>query len=127
MRRTSKPDCSTQSKIRRDQAWSSRKHSKRGGNLHAPVLRAVACIMPRESGDEPGLDIEAPTRADQGVDEADGWLWEGWSGVIAGNWACREIICCEVGRVEESQPPPSASINCTLSTICWIRRFTAVC
>ena len=30
----------------------------------------------------------------------------------------REIICCGVGSLEASQPPPSASISCTLAVIC---------
>ena len=30
----------------------------------------------------------------------------------------REIICCGVGSPEASQPPPSASISCTLAVIC---------
>jgi hypothetical protein len=55
---------------------------------------------------------------------AGGWLWEGWTGGIAGSCASREIICCEVGSVEEHHPPPRASINWTLSTIGVISRLS---
>ena len=67
------------------------------------------------------------SRPHQGVDEAGGWILGAGAAGAAGDWASREMICWELGSVEESQPPPTASINCTLATICWTRRFTAVC
>jgi hypothetical protein len=51
------------------------------------------------------------------------YFGEGEVGVVGGGEGditleSREIICCGVGSPEASQPPPSASISCTLAVIC---------